>query len=42
MTHYPTIDFALAVRALKRAVMKEVRKFIEPVVKYLEKLLRRA
>ena len=42
VTHYPTIDFALAVRALKRAVMKEVRKFIEPVVKYLEKLLRRA
>ena len=42
MTHHPYIDFALAVRALKRAVMKEVRRFIEPVVKYLEKLLRQA
>ncbi len=39
MTHYPLIDFIIAVRGLKRAVMQEVRRFIEPIVKYLARLV---
>ncbi len=40
MTHHPYIDFSIALRQLKRAIMSEIKPFIVPILNGLNRWLK--